>query len=592
MSNTLSRIWWFMRTGPRPRSTVTSSWNQPTPPLPQSEPAKQQETLPHNPLVDLPLEEFLEKEYETAWKRLLANIHPEGTAPGSVVASPSKAKPDYWYEWTRDSAIVMRTIVQRYIRSPSPSDERLIRDYIQASRIMQHKQTVIGGFSDGGLGEVKYYVDAGDRAHEPFKGEWGRPQWDGPGSRVITMSQYALWALEQGSDEQREFVRTVLYPGGEGERTGVIKGDLDGVATHWEKQGFDLWEEVSGIHYYTLLTLRTSLLVGSRLAAALDDADSSTHYATVAASITPVLARFWSPSKQIVRVTLDHAPGRESTEENAHEGDIEYGKKSELDVAVVLAVLHAGRETGWANLADEEGEETASKVLATLRGLLDEMGKLYPLNKGRREKKEAVALGRYPEDQYDGVGLSIGHPWYLATAGAAEFLYLLVSHLASLSSASNDALSSFPPLHGLSSSENEGVLLTPLLHSTLLSLLPPLTPSLPPVNSHLAPSSPVYLPLLRALLALGDSFARLIQTYVGVDGRLDEQIERDGLAHGSAKHEDGEIEDGKKEGDVVGRGARDLTWSYAAYVTLYEERKRARTRMEELEKGKGRESHI
>ncbi|CEQ42373.1 SPOSA6832_04191, partial [Sporobolomyces salmonicolor] len=586
----LRRIWWFMRTGPRPRSTVTSSLNQPTLPLPQNEPAKQQETLPHNPLVDLPLEEFLEKEYEMAWKRLLANVHPEGTAPGSVVA----------YEWTRDSAIVMRTIVQRYIRSPSPSDERLIRDYIEASRIMQHKQTVIGGFSDGGLGEVKYYVDAGDRAHEPFKGEWGRPQWDGPGSRVITMSQYALWALEQGSDEQREFVRTVLYPGGEGERTGVIKGDLDGVATHWQKQGFDLWEEVSGIHYYTLLTLRTSLLVGSRLAAALDDADSSTHYATVAASITPVLARFWSPSKQIVRVTLDHAPGRESTEENAHEGDVEYGKKSELDVAVVLAVLHAGRETGWANLADGEAEETASKVLATLRSLMDEMGKLYPLNKGRRGKKEAVALGRYPEDQYDGVGLSIGHPWYLATAGAAEFLYLLVSHLASpssasngaLSSASNGALSSFPPLHGFSSSANEGVLLTPLLHSTLLSLLPPLNPSLPPVNWHLPPSSPVYLPLLRALIALGDSFARLIQTYVGVDGRLDEQIERDGLAHGSAKHEDGEIEDGKKEGDVVGRGARDLTWSYAAYVTLYEERKRARTRMEELEKGKGRESHI
>ena len=150
----------------------------------------------------------------------------------------------YRYQWTRDSAIVMRNVVKRYITSQSPSDETLIREYIEASRIMQHKETVLGGFAEGGLGDVKYYVDEehsdpAKKGNEPFMGEWGRCQDDGPGSRIITMSIYAAWCLEKGSEEQKEFVRSVLYPGGEGENTGVIKGDLDYVARHWDSPGFD-----------------------------------------------------------------------------------------------------------------------------------------------------------------------------------------------------------------------------------------------------------------------------------------------------------------------------------------------------------------
>lgn len=44
--------------------------------------------------------DFLDTETPIAWQRLLKNVHPKGTAPGCVVASPSKAKnsqePNYW----------------------------------------------------------------------------------------------------------------------------------------------------------------------------------------------------------------------------------------------------------------------------------------------------------------------------------------------------------------------------------------------------------------------------------------------------------------------------------------------------------------
>ena len=70
--------------------------------------------------------------------------------------------------------------------------------------------------------------------------------------------------------------------------------------------------------------------------------------------------------------------------------------------------------------------------------------------------------------------------------------------------------------------------------------------------------------------------------YVGEGGRLDEQIEREGKPRGSEKHEDGEIEDGKKEGEVIGRGARELTWSHAAFITASWARMDAKKALEGL----------
>lgn len=489
----------------------------------------------------------------------------------------------------------MRNIVKRYISSPNARDEKLIREYIEASQIMQHKSTVMGGFTSGGLGEVKYYVDTehsdpAKKGNEPFMGEWGRPQDDGPGSRIITLSIYALWCLEHGNEEQVKFVKEKLYPGtGDSTETGVIKGDLDYVARHWQTPGFDrtfpsfprnaicqahlefrlhaVWEEVSGLHFYTLLTLRTSLIDGAKLANALSDSTSAAHYTSVASELTPSINRFWSTEKEIVRVTLDHTVGRESTE-NAHVGDAEYGKKTQLDAAVLLAVLHAGRESNWSTLAatagevgEEQGGESATKILATLRALMDSMGEIYPLNAGRREKKEGVALGRYPEDEYDGVGLSIAHPWYLCTSAAAEYLYLLITRL---------------------STSDSDILLTPLLHSTLTSILPTLSPALPAVGSRLATTSDAFVPLLESLLNLADSFLAVVQRYVGEGHRLDEQFEREGSARGSEEHEDGEIEDGKRDGPTIGRGARELTWSHAALITAVQQRQIAKQALEGL----------
>ena len=48
---------------------------------------------------------------------------------------------------------------------------------------------------------------------------------------------------------------------------------------------------------------------------------------------------------------------------------------------------------------------------------------LYPINKIRPEL--GVAIGRYPEDRYDGYGTSSqGNPWFLSTVALGEFYCL------------------------------------------------------------------------------------------------------------------------------------------------------------------------
>ena len=125
----------------------------------------------------------------------------------------------------------MRSVVSRYIAGDA-SLEETVHDYVEASQDMQHRETPSGGYRTGGLGEVKYEVD-----RTPFVGEWGRPQNDGPASRVITLVQLANYWLD-GSEEQQKFVREVLYDSVEPTES-VIKADLDHIAEHYAKPGFD-----------------------------------------------------------------------------------------------------------------------------------------------------------------------------------------------------------------------------------------------------------------------------------------------------------------------------------------------------------------
>ena len=51
----------------------------------------------------------------------------------------------------------------------------------------------------------------------------------------------------------------------------MVKADLDFVVENWNVSGFDIWEEVHGIHFYTRLVQYRALIDGISFASSLGD---------------------------------------------------------------------------------------------------------------------------------------------------------------------------------------------------------------------------------------------------------------------------------------------------------------------------------
>src|SRR5207248_1364490 len=112
------------------------------------------------------LDSWIAFETPTAATKLLANISAPGTAPGSVLASPSQSNPNYYYHWIRDAALCMNTVVDLYSNETQPSakarDAQVLSDYVNFSR-----QNQVTPNRSGGLGEPKFMVDG-----SAFDGDW------------------------------------------------------------------------------------------------------------------------------------------------------------------------------------------------------------------------------------------------------------------------------------------------------------------------------------------------------------------------------------------------------------------------------------
>jgi glucoamylase len=93
--------------------------------------------------------------------------------PGVVVASPSKADPDYFFNWVRDSALVFKCIIDQYagLEGNDPALRTLIDNFVSAEATYQHVPNPSGDVDTGGLGEPKFQVNL-----KAFEGDWGRPQ--------------------------------------------------------------------------------------------------------------------------------------------------------------------------------------------------------------------------------------------------------------------------------------------------------------------------------------------------------------------------------------------------------------------------------
>ncbi|KAJ9149034.1 Glucoamylase [Pleurostoma richardsiae] len=334
---------------------------------------------------DVGVDTFVSVERPIALQGALNNIGPNGSmVPGAgagyVVASPSKVNPNYFYTWTRDSALTMKMIVDEFIFG-NTGLVQYIEDYIHAQAVLQTVTNPSGTLlpSGTGLGEPKYNVD-GTR----FNGNWGRPQRDGPALRAIALIEYSNWLIEQG-DASR--VKSVIWP--------VISNDLSYVGQYWNSTGFDLWEEVSGSSFFTTQNQYRSLVEGAALA---DKLGVTCTGCDQASEVLCFLQTYWNGDFFTANINVDN--GRTGIDANTVLGPIAVFDPSATCDSPSLQPCH-------------------SRSLANFKVFVDTFrnASLYPINAGI-DATDGVALGRYPEDVYYN-----GNPWYLITLAAAEFLY-------------------------------------------------------------------------------------------------------------------------------------------------------------------------
>ena len=163
-----------------------------------------------------------------------------------------------------------------------------------------------------------------------------------------------------------------------------------------------------------------------------------------------------------------------------------------------------------------------SRALSSFKAYVDGFrnASLYPINKGISQKS-GIALGRYTEDIYQG-----GNPWYLITAGAAEFLY--------------DAVAQWKAQKSLT------------IDKTSIGFFKDIYPQAQTKTYHRAGYNPEFTKIVNAISTYADSFVGILQTYTPKNGSLSEQF--------------------NKTLPGAPLSAYDLTWSYAAFVTMAERR--------------------
>ncbi|NBX77047.1 MAG: hypothetical protein EBQ92_10870 [Proteobacteria bacterium] len=376
----------------------------------------------------------------------------------------------------------MSVIVDNYSKATAPEKKayflEMLLDYVEFSRLNQMTPT-----PSGGPGEPKFNVDG-----SAFVGPWGRPQNDGPALRALTLIRFARSLVaESKSDEIRRI-------------GSIIKYDLEFVSHHWREACFDLWEEIKGQHFYTLLNQYQSMVEGSSYLTLLGDTGAAEWYQKQAEEMKVELNKFWDSRHNHLISTRNRV------------GGIDY-KKSNLDSSVLLGVLHA-------NTSDIFSVDDP-KVEATVLRLKQTFKTLYSIN---QSGPAGVAIGRYPEDKYDGYSShGDGNPWILITNGFAEYYYRL----------------------GKMYLKRKRIIVTPSNKEFFRDLGFDFSVGV------IDKSSRTFTSLIERLQTEGDEYLTRVKYHLDSDGQMSEQMNRwSGFL----------------------QGARDLTWSYASFLTALESR--------------------
>lgn len=437
--------------------------------------------------------------------------------PGVVIASPLRKNPDYFFTWTRDSALTIRTLVH-YVEDNvalSGSVRNIIELYIEKNYHQQRLPNRSGKFDDkrrSGLGEPKFLTTG-----EQFNDDWGRPQSDGPAIRASTIIAYLDFLKAHNLKIENTFLGNASFVF---ER--IVKPDLEYVSANWDFKLFDLWEEVDSVHFFNLMVQIRAVSDGIRLALERKEWPLLNQLSTTFDAISNKLTRAGGFTLPTVPFIIENPELRTQRKRNG------------LDSASLLAAVH-GHDADNDSTNDIPFDVDDSHVLNTIYALVADMKYRYSVNHERIQRPQTVgvALGRYPEDVYDGVGKSEGNPWFLTTLTAAEVLYRWVAKVGK-----DDADLVIP--------EEAFEFFAPFVEYADLGQN----------EVRISRQSPQLRQILKNVFRFADTFVTVARTHLDKEsGRMLEQFN-------------------KYNGYM--QGAKSLTWSYSAFYNANRWRTRAK----------------
>lgn len=462
-------------------------------------------------------ESWVQQQANTSFQNILNNIGGILTsldrtevAPGVVIASPLKSNPDYFYTWTRDSALTMRSLIHHLedggnaLYDPEGIREA-VEQYIEANYRLQRLPNRSGRFDDEnrlGLGEPKFMPNL-----STFDSVWGRPQADGPGLRVLTISIYVDYLNDRQLNFTNKFLGNSSFVYYE-----IVRHDLEYILANWKKSSFDLWEEINSMHLFNALTQMRALQDGYKLAQSVGE--SLCFLQSLQDGYHALNSFILDPESGFISNNLPFLVETPSLER--------LRKRVGLDIASLLASIHAhDLERGGTD--DIPLDVDHPRVLGTLQAMVADMKYRYPVNHNtiNHPKEVGVGLGRYPEDIYDGYSTSEGNPWFISTATGAEVLYKSIyKKLASRQDI-------------LFTSEDGNFFFRLLSQKSKVS-----------GRRAIEYGSEDFADLLVQMFKYADSFLEIIKAHVDSGGRMLEQFNKN---------------------DGFMQGAEDLTWSYSAF---------------------------
>jgi GH15 family glucan-1,4-alpha-glucosidase len=366
------------------------------------------------------LDTWLGRQYRHAATAMLTGVSPCGTiktragfnqtirpVKGAIVASPIPGAydpdPDYFFHWYRDSALVIDAMRVLYADATFlPGLLIPVADFVRFSLALQRldgraivadpgrRDRVAPEYAqhlrpDHELGAVHGDGVASDTRVNPDGSldilKWARPQHDGPALRALALLR---WTRAATFDESIA-----------ADIAALVQADLGYTLRHSLEASFDIWEEESGLHYYTLCVSAAALENGASWLDERGDRAIAQACRTQAEVIVAKLDNYWLEDEAFYR---SRAPRPDGNSTKA------------LDIAVILAAVHGARTAKTHSVHD-------ARMLATLARLDELFGAGYAINWGRPADR-GPALGRYAGDKYYS-----GGAYYFSTLGAAEFCY-------------------------------------------------------------------------------------------------------------------------------------------------------------------------